>query len=203
METISAEEAWYLRVVDLKQYDYCPRVVYYEYCLPGVRPTTFKMTAGIGAQDQVETLEKRRSLRAYDVIEGVRHFNVSLQSERLRLSGQIDLVIETGEGAARRLIPVDFKLSRRKPGKHFQLQLACYALLLEEAHQIPVDVGYLYLIQSKQSVRVEITPRLRKEVTKHLAAILHMLKHEQMPDATKHRGQCVDCEFRRFCNDVL
>ncbi|MEZ4639042.1 MAG: hypothetical protein R2856_29450 [Caldilineaceae bacterium] len=31
------------------------------------------MQAGIKAQDRVESLEKRRSLRAYDVIEGVRH----------------------------------------------------------------------------------------------------------------------------------
>ncbi len=30
----------------LKQFAYCPRVVYYETCTPGVRPTTYKMQAG-------------------------------------------------------------------------------------------------------------------------------------------------------------
>ncbi|MEZ4834313.1 MAG: hypothetical protein R2873_20395 [Caldilineaceae bacterium] len=55
------------------------------------------MQAGIKAQDRVESLEKRRSLTCfYDVIEGVRHFNVSVQSAALGLSGQIDLVVETG-----------------------------------------------------------------------------------------------------------
>ena len=57
------ETAWSLRVIDLKQYEYCPRIVYYEYCLPGVRPTTYKMAAGIAAQDRVNTLEERRGLR--------------------------------------------------------------------------------------------------------------------------------------------
>ena len=33
-----APDIWLLRVTDLKQYEYCPRVVFYEYCLPGVRP---------------------------------------------------------------------------------------------------------------------------------------------------------------------
>ncbi|MCB0112480.1 MAG: CRISPR-associated protein Cas4 [Caldilineaceae bacterium] len=196
-------DPWYFRVVDLKQHDYCPRVVYYEHCLPGVRPTTYKMQAGIKAQDRVESLEKRRSLRAYDVIEGVRHFNVSVQSAALGLSGQIDLVVETGVGDEMRLIPVDFKLSRRKPGRHFKVQLACYALLLEESRQVPVDTGYLYLIPSRQSIKVDITARLRREVHNQIAEIRQMIAAERMPPPAKHRAQCVNCEFRRFCNDVL
>ena len=42
------------RVVDLKQYVYCPRIVYYHHCLPQVRPVTFKMEAGLAAQDEEE-----------------------------------------------------------------------------------------------------------------------------------------------------
>lgn len=197
------EPAWYLQVTDLKQYAYCPRIVYYQNCLPGVRPTTYKMQAGIKAQDQVNDLEKRRSLRAYAVLEGTRHFHVSVQSPRLGLSGQIDLVVESGEGDTRRLTPVDFKLSRRKPGHHFHLQLAAYALLLEETWQAPAPEGYLYLIPRKESIRVEITTRLRRAVTKQVDEIRQMLEAGRMPDPTSRRGQCVNCEFRRFCNDVL
>lgn len=195
--------AWYLQVTDLKQYSYCPRIVFYQTCLPGIRPTTYKMAAGIQAQEKVTSLEKRRSLRAYDLIDGERHFNVSLRSERLGLSGQVDLVVESGEGEARRLTPVDFKLSRQKPGRHFHLQLACYALLLEECWGAPVEAGYLYLIPSKESVRVEITHRLRRDVVKQVAEIRRLLLAEEMPAPTSQRGSCVNCEFRRFCNDVL
>ena len=38
-------------VTDLKQYEYCPRIVYYTYCLPLIRPTTFKMEAGVQAHE--------------------------------------------------------------------------------------------------------------------------------------------------------
>jgi CRISPR-associated exonuclease Cas4 len=203
MDTEIEALSWYLQVTDLKQYAYCPRIVFYQTCLPGIRPTTYKMTAGIAAQDQVTSLEKRRSLRAYDIIEGVRHFNVSLQSDRLGLTGQVDLVVESGVGESRRLTPVDFKLSRKKPGRHFHLQLACYAMLLEECWGAPAEVGYLYLIQSKESIRVEITTRLRRDVTKQIAEIRRLLQAEEMPAPSNQRSTCVNCEFRRFCNDVL
>lgn len=194
---------WLLRVTDLKQYEYCPRVVYYEYCLPGVRPTTYKMEAGIAAQERVESLEERRSLRAYGVESGTRHFNISVTSEDLGCTGQVDLVIETEEAGEHCLIPVDFKLSRRKPGRNFKLQLACYALLLEEVWNLPVQRGVLYLIPRKQAVPVPITTRLRNDARRLLEQIRTMVLAQRMPPPTKARSKCVNCEFRRFCNDVL
>ena len=197
------EEGWLLQVTDLKQFAYCPRIVYYRYCLDRVQPVTYKMTAGIGAQDRVEALEERRSLRAFGVQEGKRHFNVSVSSNRLGASGQIDLVVETGSGAGRRLIPVDFKLSRREPGRHFKLQLACYALLLEETWDAPVEEGYIHLIPTRKSVGVKMTTRLRRDAQRQMAEIRELIRAERMPEPTARRSRCVDCEYRRFCNDVL
>ncbi|GIV67758.1 hypothetical protein [Caldilinea sp.] len=97
------ENEWRIRVADIKQYAYCPRVVFYEYCLPGVRPLTYKMQHGLEAQSRVEELEKRRSLREYRLTEGVRHFHVALTSERLGCTALIDLVVESGDGSQRRV----------------------------------------------------------------------------------------------------
>ena len=195
---------WLLRVTDLKQYAYCSRIPYYHYCLPGVRPTTYKMDAGIRAQDRAEERERRRSLRAYGLTEGERHFNVSVRSARLGVSGQIDLVIRHTVNGEDRLVPVDYKLSQREPGRHFKLQLACYALLLEEVWQLPVDEGFLYLIPARRAVRVPITTRLRNDVGRQLSEIRALVLAERMPPVPpKQRSRCVDCEFRRFCNDVL
>ena len=195
---------WLLKVTDLKQFAYCPRIPYYHYCLPEVRPTTYKMDAGIRAQDGAEERERRRSLRAYGLAEGERHFNISVASARLGVSGQIDLVIEHTVNGEKRLIPVDYKLSRREPGRHFKLQLACYALLLEEVWQLPVDDGFLYLIPTRRVVRVPVTTRLRNDVRRQLTEIRALVLAERMPPVpTRQRSRCVDCEFRRFCNDVL
>lgn len=198
-----SSERWLLRVTDLKQYAYCPRVVYYEYCLPGLRPTTFKMRHGIEAQDRVEELEKRRSLREYGVAEGERHFNVALTSQRLGCVAQIDLVVEYSTDSGRRVLPVDFKMSRHEPGRHFKLQLACYAMLLEESWQAPAPAGIIYLIPLKRAVRVVLDRRLRLDAEKMLTAMRGMIEREIMPPPTAQRSRCVDCEFRRFCNDVL
>lgn len=197
------EQGWLLRVSDLKQYSYCPRVVYYTYCVPGVRPTTFKMRMGEQAQKRVSQLETRRSLRAYGLKEGKRHFHVTLRSWRLGLSGQIDLVIETEEGGKRRAVPVDFKLSRRQPGPNLKVQLACYALLLEEGWQVAVEEGFIYLIPSRRGVRVPMTRRLLGRAKGLVAEVRAMVESQRMPPPTPRRARCVDCEFRRFCNDVL
>ena len=53
------------RVTDLKQYVYCPRILYYHTCLPRVRPTTYKMEASIEAHALEPDRERRRSLRAW------------------------------------------------------------------------------------------------------------------------------------------
>lgn len=197
------QDAWLLRVIDLKQYEYCPRVVYYDYCLGGLRPTTYKMAAGIAAQERVNELEERRSLRAYGIKEGERHYHVPVLSEKLGCSGQIDLVIESHDDKRPRLLPVDFKLSRREPGRHFKLQLACYAMMLEDDWGQAVAEGAIYLIPTKQVVKVPITTRLRQETIHQLLAIRHMVTAQRVPPPTAQRSRCVNCEFRRFCNDVV
>ena len=73
------------RVTDLKQWVYCPRILYYHHCLPDVRPVTYTMEAGIEAGRAEEGREERRSLRAYGLASGEREFNVALRSERLGL----------------------------------------------------------------------------------------------------------------------
>ena len=198
-----SEQGWLLRVTDLKQHEYCARIVYFDYCLPDVRPTTYKMAAGIEEQDRVSDLEERRSLRAYGLTEGERRYNVKVASQKLSCTGQIDMLIETSEDGHRRMLPVDFKLSRHEPGRHFKLQLACYALMLEESFGLPVEEGAIYLIPLKHVVKVAMTKALRTAAIRNLNEIRQMIETQTMPAPTTQRGRCIDCEMRRFCNDVL
>lgn len=190
------------RVSDLKQWVYCPRILYYHHCLPRVRPTTYKMEEGTRAGHAEETREERRSLRAYGLLCGDRQFHVSLASERLGLRGEVDLVIDTHESGTRELIPVDYKDST-KVGAHFKLQLAAYALLLEETRGIPVRRGFLYFIPIRRAQEVLIDKGLRKQLADALEAMRAMLNREQMPPPAASVRKCLPCEFRRFCNDVL
>ena len=94
-----------LNASDLRQYVYCPRIVYFRYCVPVRPPPTYKMVEGKLQHEQVEELEHRRSLRAYGLSDGERVFDVRLRSDRLGISGVLDLVIVRRH----EVIPVEFK----------------------------------------------------------------------------------------------
>ncbi len=194
-------------VTDLKQYAYCPRIVFYTYCLPLVRPTTGKMEEGRLAHEEARDRERRRTLRIYGLEEARRHFDVPVASEELGLSGRIDLVLEVvAEGrtsGGREWIPVDYKQTGRRAGPHWRRQLAAYGIMLEETLGGVVRRGIIYSLLSRRVEEIPLTPTLRREVRETVATMREIVERERMPDPPTSRKPCVNCEFRRFCNDVV
>jgi len=195
------------RVIDLKQYCYCPRIFYYHAILPNVRPITYKMEAGLAAHQLAESKEKRRQLGSYGLEKGERRFNVPLYDPELGLSGELDMLIETEQ----ELIAVDYKLAKQA-SSHFKLQLMAYGCMLESslrtqaARGLPhkkVKRGFLYLLPSRKAVAVSFSSGLRQQFLSALKGMQQVVEREQMPAVTPKRRQCIDCEFRRFCNDIL
>ncbi|WP_110518338.1 CRISPR-associated protein Cas4 [Herpetosiphon llansteffanensis] len=193
------DTGYFLEVTDIKQHRICPRVVFYRYCLPRVRPITGKMALGIERHREEIGREERRSLRAYGLTSGERQFDCLLRSTRYRLVGMLDLIIITENEC----IPVEYKLSERMPGSHVKAQLAAYALLLTEQLQKPVRRGFSYLLPLRKAVEIPLGQRLLNDVERSIEHIHQMIAHEAMPPAPKQQAICVNCEFRRFCNDVL
>ncbi len=200
METTETNEPSLFTVTDLKQYMYCPRVLYYQACLPHVRPTTYKMQAGVEAGDDEKKRAMRRSLDAYRVIEGERHFDVHVLSYRLNLSGKVDEVV-VARAPDREIVPVDYKLAK-KASEHFQVQLTAYAEMLSETWGEPVRRGFLVLIPLRRFVEVPITDRLRAALQQALVEMQRITQRETMPPPVTSRQKCAACEFRLFCNDV-
>lgn len=201
-EEVQIYDATPFRVTDLKQWVYCPRILYYEVCLPGVRPTTYKMEAGIETARAEESREERRSLRAYGVKEGKREFNFEVKSSTLGLRGLVDMVIWVEEKGTEQVIPVDYKLSDI-PGEHFKVQLAAYGMMLEEMSGFDARVGYLYSMTQRKAEKIRLDKRLREKTIGALEEMQGMLWREIIPMPSKNRARCVNCEFRRFCNDVV
>lgn len=189
----------WLEVTDVKQFVYCPRIPFYRYCLPAIRPVTYGMAAGIRSHKEQQAREERRSLRAYGLSSGERIYEVALRSERLGLVGKLDMAVRLEHEA----IVVDYKLSPGEAGPHFKSQLAAYALLLEEAWERPVHRAFLYHIPDHKAEEVAMTPLLRKRVTQVISDIQKMVESERMPPPPANRARCLSCEFRRFCNDAV
>lgn len=188
-----------LLVSDLRQYTYCPRIIYYRYCLPTVRPVTYKMEAGKAAHRDEADRERRRSLRTYRLDDGERAFDVWLEDEALGLRGKVDMTITRDE----EVIPVEYKHSPGRLGRHVIMQLAGYGMLLAQATGRPALRGFVYYIPARRAREIPLDAELKAEVRQRVAAIAAMIAAEHMPPPTRQRARCEICEFRRFCNDVV
>jgi CRISPR-associated exonuclease Cas4 len=168
-----------LTVSDVRQHAYCPRIPYFRLGarLPH-RFVTGAMQEGILEHQRTEALEQRRSLRAYGLADGERQFDVRLRSERLGLSGRLDmLIVRTSE-----VIPVEFKNTRAGLGLHHKYQ-------------------FVYFIPLKRAEQVEISPAVRKYTRRILNEIRASVARERMPAGTRRLERCGVCEFLPYCND--
>lgn len=188
-----------LRVNDLKQFEYCPRIVFYNTVMPVERKATVKMERGKSEEIRLDALEKRRGLARYRLQEGERRFHVWLDSERLGLSGKLDLLIVSGQD----YFPVDFKYTRGRPHRNHLVQLAGYALLVEENFKTSVQTAFIYLVPIQQVVAVDLSRGLKEQTLGYLDDIRTMVREGLLPPATSVRGRCTDCEFRNYCGDVF
>jgi len=188
-----------LRASDLRQYAYCPRIAYYKHVLPGLGPPeTFKMLHGRVEEDRLARLEARRKLRRYRLGEGVRRFGEWIACASLGLAGICDLVIESPIG----IFPVEFKMTEGGVAPGHRLQLAAYAMALEERHERPVQRGFVYLIPPEDVVVVQIDEALRKAVRSAARDIRAAVEGECLPPPTRLRSKCRQCEYLNLCNDV-
>lgn len=188
-----------LRVNDVKQYEYCPRIVFYNTVMPVERKSTVKMDRGKQEEFRLDALEKRRTLARYQLGSGERRFHVWLESPKLGLSGKLDLLIVSPRG----FFPVDFKYTRGRPRRNHVFQLAAYAMLVEEKFQTEVGTGFIYLAPVQKVVAVQLTQDLKEKTVTFLAEIRGMIREGILPPATTVRSRCDECEFRNYCGDIF
>lgn len=214
-----------LRVSDARQWMFCPRVLWHREMMALPVKETAKMSLGREAEQALAKFERRRTGRRYGLEQAERRFNVVMDSRRLGVRGICDLVLDVPpivspwptlpEGVTgivpvelrtpRRLFPVEVKRTEGGVALHHTVQLAGYAILLEEQEGLPamtVDRGFLYLLPEERVVSVRITPELRLAFERSLDGIRTMLSGEQFPPPTRHRGFCEQCEYVNFCGDV-
>lgn len=197
MMTPDTTEPVMLRVTDLKQHAYCPRIPYWTYVAPIDRRLPRKVEYGAEHHALLAALEARRTLRAYGLAEGRRRFHVRLTSARLGLTGVLDALLETPEER----IPVEYKDTLGGVRANHRLQLAAYGLMLKETDGPPVRRGMVFVIPEQKVYPVRLDASLEETVRRSLAEIRRMLEEELLPPPADLWAKCRDCEFFRFCGD--
>ena len=182
----------------IRQWCYCPRVVYYLELIdiPIHRPTWVKQ--GKDFHQSEEKLWQRRNLSRFGLQKGKKHYNFLMKSEDLKLHGIADMIIETHNA----VYPIEFKISANNKKRGDILQLAAYGMLAEMYFKKSVSLGFL-VGKGKILYEVSIDENIRQQVLITRKEIHTMLERGRKPDSSASLIQCSACEYVNFCNDRL
>ena len=124
----------------LNDYLYCPR------------RAALKVVEGWRSANQHthrgDLVHEHADLPGYDILQGVTLLRaLPVFSETLGLSGKCDIVERHPD---RTLVPVEFKLGKRRQWQNDDVQLCAQALCLEEMFGLAVPAGAVFHAQSQQ-----------------------------------------------------
>lgn len=184
----------YLTVRDVVDYNYCPRSIYFHYCLKAGKEKTPKMEMG---KERHKTFSsKKRAKMVKDLPSLPREYNRTLYSEEYGMNARVDCILLKGKEA----YPVEFKASP-KPGVLYnthKYQAVAQALAVEEA--LGKEVPYAYLKYANgEVVELAITPRLKEKLVAMIEEIGKIVEHERLPRPTDSRKKCRGCFYSNLC----
>jgi len=186
----------YLRINEIKNYLYCPRIPYYALCMRTDRETSLSHM-GVEHEATAKTRMKRRKYALHTIQRGRRLLDVPVVHHDMRLIGRIDEVVETNSG----VYLVDYKDTDRDFG-YWHVQIAAYQQCLESMGYLVLD-SYIYSIPDQRYHTIKPTNRNRVKLAEIVETLQAMIVREVMPPPTPHHQKCQTCQYERFCNDVL
>lgn len=182
----------------LRQWCYCPRIVYYMELMD----IDVHRPSWVEQGEEFHQLEKhlwhRRNLSRFKLDSGKLHHGLSLRSDEMWLHGIVDMAIETDEV----VYPVEFKLSPSKKKRGDILQLTAYAMLLEKHFDKSSPVGFL-AGPRKTIYAIDIKENRKQDVLVAINEVKKILQRGLKPESSASVVQCCTCEFVNYCNDRL
>lgn len=186
----------FLAVSDLLNHRYCGRITWFAYVL-GIRQRgTVKTEDGRQRHQRWEDRERRRWQEGASVRARSKVVSEEIISERLRLRGRVDAIIAEDGHRAPYEVKATAPPAQAWPGQ--LLQLAAYALLLEERYERPVEHGYLHYLEGDVVREHPITGEDKESVIDVLTAIREVVEFEAMPERAP-ASHCRDCVYSKIC----
>ncbi len=178
----------YLPLSMLNAFAYCPRRFYYEHVLGEMVVNAHVLEGRLrhervdaGGAERVEGDLIVRSARVY--------------SDRLRLTGVVDLVEEGSDG----LVPVEYKKGRGGHWLNDHVQLCGAALCLEERLGRSIPAGYVFYFGPRRRERVEFAAELRRTTEQLVEAAHQLARASQIPPPLAEDRRCRDCSLEPLC----
>jgi len=135
-------------------------------------------------------------LAGYEVVKGVKLLRaLPVFSDRLGLSGKCDIVEQHPDGS---LVPVEFKLGKRREFENDDAQVCAQALCLEEMFACKIERGSVFHAASKRRREIELIAELRA-LTEQAITDLRALFESGVVPAAKFEPRCEECSLYEIC----
>jgi CRISPR-associated exonuclease Cas4 len=172
----------------INDFQYCPRRAAIKE-VEGTRSENVHTARG-------DIVHERSDLAGFEVVKGVTLLRaLPVFSERLGLSGKCDIVEQHPHGA---LVPVEFKLGKRRQFENDDAQVCAQALCLEEMFGLKIERGAVYHAASKRRREVVLTPELRALAEKAIADLRALLQAGAVPAAV-FEPRCEEGSLYEVC----
>jgi CRISPR-associated exonuclease Cas4 len=176
---------------------YCPRYTFYEQVakVPQYEEKYYKVQRGRELHDRKLEDAKSYLRRKIGVVD--KWVDQYMTNEYIR--GRLDEVLLLTDGT---MAPLDYKFAEYEDKVHvtYEIQLYCYAWLIESNFKKEVNRGYLVYTRSKNKlVEVPIPPDAKAMVRTAADEIAYIIEKQRFPKATRQKKKCETCTFRNFC----
>lgn len=192
------EYYYYITPTDIKNFNYCKRLVYYDKCLliPQFLNNDYKVQKGKKLHDKKE-IENTYYLRKKLNVIGKKQ-NVELYSHKYNIKGIVDEILFLSDGTCS---PLDYKYARYKDIIYdtIKSQMIMYALMIRETFNVDVKYAYIVFCLSNNFVyKLNISDSLINKVLNNIQEYQDVIKGNY-PNKTKYKNRCLDCSYRNIC----
>lgn len=179
----------------LRQWMFCPRVVYYQELLNVKIKYPLWVKQGEEHHVRENELFKRRNLSRFKLSEGKKIYNQYLKSSTLKLHGVSDMIIENKD----QIYIIENK-SSFKVTKGAILQTVAYSMLAEEFFNKESSTAFITTLKNQVTV-LSINQEMKQKVLNIRDKIYKMLDASIKPFSSANIHQCGQCEYINYCND--
>jgi len=189
----------YITVSDVMEYLFCPRFIYFMYCLDIKQheDKRYKVLKGRKVHEVREKINKDYIRKKLNCTR--KESSVYMASKKHHVKGIVDEVLFMDDGTAS---PFDYKYAEDKGKlfKTYKYQSVIYGLLIKENYNVDVKKGFICYTRSNNSVReITFSEKDFTEAVKTINEILDIIQKGVYPKKTKSLMRCVDCTYRNIC----
>jgi len=188
-----------INVSDVMEYLFCPRFIYYMYCLdiPQHEEKRYKVLKGRKLHQTRKNNNKSYIRKKIDCVK--KDVEVYLSSKKYHIKGIVDEVLFLRDGTA---APLDYKFAeyREKVFRTHRYQSVLYGLMVADNYNIKVKKGFICYTRSNNRVK-EIKFREKDFIVaiKLIEDVVEIIQKGVYPEGSKYKIRCIDCTYRNIC----